>query len=229
MERIKLTQDFAWFSLTEKEAIKLFALDFEIYSITDGVDSLIKTFNDLDNAIQTADYIALECGHIAAFKLFQQEDFESHYEFVAMLEGLENYPESLESTPDRWEFSKKLTFEFNEQHKETNWGTELDYFDELEKFFDAKIKELSNPPATPETNQPTATKFYLFGGEACRLIEEDGIDSLKNADFETYMFNPMIDNPNDLLAKFDGWEAWREITEEEFLKLMNKDSQNGSN
>jgi hypothetical protein len=71
-------------------------------------------------------------------------------------------------------------------------------------------------------------KYFLFGHDIVRKYEYGGIKAAirgiaNGDDFATYSFNanyPDLSDPADLLEAYDGWDAWVEITKEEYMELQ---------
>ena len=67
--------------------------------------------------------------------------------------------------------------------------------------------------------------YYLFGDDAVRMFEDEGIDALINAyedneiGYITYCYDQSKDTPTDLLYKAQGMNDFSLITEEEYNKL----------
>lgn len=73
--------------------------------------------------------------------------------------------------------------------------------------------------------------YFLFGGWATRVYREYGFSELykavqmgSNDVFTVYKYDPTKDTPVKLLAAFDGYEAFAEITSGEFETLFLSDS-----
>jgi len=68
-------------------------------------------------------------------------------------------------------------------------------------------------------------RYYIFGSEVCRALEEGGIKkALKKAKIEGFdLFVENISTESyEILRAYEGWEGWAIITKEqynEFLKL----------
>jgi|JFJP01.1.fsa_nt_gi hypothetical protein len=67
-------------------------------------------------------------------------------------------------------------------------------------------------------------KYFLFGSEICDAMEEDGIEAaLKVAEeggFATYYWDEHS-TPSELLAEYDGWNSYMEITEADYIRFQN--------
>jgi hypothetical protein len=67
--------------------------------------------------------------------------------------------------------------------------------------------------------------YYLFGSEACTILDNEGIDTLidkiNNEDFTEFdtRCHSVLDNPADLLFQVMGWGNYSVLTEEEYNKL----------
>lgn len=63
--------------------------------------------------------------------------------------------------------------------------------------------------------------YFLFGENACDLYEEGvTIREIKDThSFGVIAYNPAITSPQVLLAAFEGWTGYTEITEEQYNQL----------
>lgn len=66
-------------------------------------------------------------------------------------------------------------------------------------------------------------KYFLFGRDACILMDEQGIEAFKESTvpFATFKWVEGKTSPVDLLYEFDGWEEYCVITEDEYDYLQN--------
>jgi len=67
--------------------------------------------------------------------------------------------------------------------------------------------------------------YYLFGEDACREFEEEGIDSVveryedNDLTYETFKFIDGVTNSASLIESYDGWNGYAILTQEEYEKL----------
>lgn len=66
-------------------------------------------------------------------------------------------------------------------------------------------------------------KHFLFGREACILMDEQGIEAFKDSmiHYATFKWVEGKTSPVDLLYAYDGWEEYCVITEDEYDYLQN--------
>lgn len=68
--------------------------------------------------------------------------------------------------------------------------------------------------------------YYLFGDEAVRTFDNEGIEQVIKEneqgliEYETYEYDITVDHPTEFLWKAQGYERFKELTEYEFLKLQ---------
>lgn len=110
--------------------------------------------------------------------------------------------------------------------------SELEYdrqFDIDQQLYDGYKNSSFNDDAKPEYEciqnflhqYKNNTKYFLFGENACDLYE-DGVTIREIKDthsFGVIAYNPAITSPQTLLAAFEGWTGYTEITEEQYNQL----------
>ena len=66
-------------------------------------------------------------------------------------------------------------------------------------------------------------KHFLFGHDACVLMDEQGIEAFKDSTiyYSTFEWVDGKTSPVDLLYAYDGWENYCVITEDEYEYLQN--------
>lgn len=68
---------------------------------------------------------------------------QNHYMFATLLESMEHYPEALRDVGNRMDFCQTLSSEFTETFKDTAWGEELLWEEELERYLHFKLGGLN--------------------------------------------------------------------------------------
>lgn len=67
-------------------------------------------------------------------------------------------------------------------------------------------------------------KYFLFGDAVCDAMESDGIEAALNVAksdvFATYYWDEHS-TPNELLAEYDGWNSFMEISEADYIRFQN--------
>lgn len=69
---------------------------------------------------------------------------ENHYAIVTRLEGLEQYPKFIQDSGNRMDVASEIAVHFTSAHKDTVWGEDLLWDEEVEKFVKQKLKELED-------------------------------------------------------------------------------------
>ena len=66
-------------------------------------------------------------------------------------------------------------------------------------------------------------KYFLFGRDACILMDEQGIEAFKDSmvPFATFKWVDGKSEPIDLLYAYDGWEEYCVLTEDEYHYIEN--------
>lgn len=68
--------------------------------------------------------------------------------------------------------------------------------------------------------------YFLFGSDACRILLEDGQESLlswlaENTEFAVVCYNEYHSTPEELLDAYDGWRDYLPITKELYNIISN--------
>jgi hypothetical protein len=66
-------------------------------------------------------------------------------------------------------------------------------------------------------------KYFLFGRDACILMDEQGIEAFKDSmvNYATFKWVDGKSEPIDLLYAYDGWEEYCVLTEDEYHYIEN--------
>lgn len=67
-------------------------------------------------------------------------------------------------------------------------------------------------------------KYFLFGGDAVRIFNEDGIGKLlkyinDGGDFDTFHWTKDC-SPSDILYAYSGWDDYAEVSYKQFKKIL---------
>lgn len=86
-------------------------------------------------------------------------------------------------------------------------------------------KETQKNPKNPLGFQPKETTYYLFGSDACKELDENGINSLKseiaqgNIMYGLFKFTEGVTKSVDFISEYDGWEQYSIINFKEYCQL----------
>jgi hypothetical protein len=63
--------------------------------------------------------------------------------------------------------------------------------------------------------------YFLFGEEVCRLYHDESVEAAvkfakKDGGYGLYHYNTKTNTPDELLAEFEGWSEYAQLTKEEY-------------